>query len=533
MGPSNFLGGAYMQHPVAITVEGANILTRSLIIFGQGAIRCHPYLLKEMNATREPRPRRGVDRVRRGAVRATCASRCRNLARTFVMGLTGLALRARAAPTWRRRRAATTSSSRASRRRSRSWPTCRWARSAARSSARRSCPRGWATSSRSCTCARPRCAATRREGRQAADAPLMHWAIWDAMFKAQNAFEGVISNFPNRVRRRARAAHRVPARPSVRRAVGPARPRGGAPPDRAVGHARPADRRHVHRREDEDDPVALIERALDGDDGGRADPGAGSARRSRKARSTARVAPDAGVRRARAARRGGRRHRRRRGARARQASRARRAGDRASTTSTRDLGASLLRARASRRCERQSRRGARARRRMKTIRWTSPSTSSTARARRSSRRATGRGRSRRPTSPPTPAARCCCASAFAADAARRGDPRLRGAVGRRGQHRPRRRAAHGMRPEGAGLDGDAQLRVGHAVDRFGDQQHPRGTLEPRARRRRGCAVARAAAVLRRDGRVAVEVVRGEERGPARGAARASSARATSRRSSRS
>ncbi len=37
------------------------------------------------------------------------------------------------------------------------------------------------------------------EGRQQADAPLMHWAIWDAMFKAQTAFEGVISNFPNRV----------------------------------------------------------------------------------------------------------------------------------------------------------------------------------------------------------------------------------------------------------------------------------------------------------------------------------------------
>ena len=36
------------------------------------------------------------------------------------------------------------------------------------------------------------------EGRQSADAPLMHWAIWDAMFKAQNAIEGVISNFPNR-----------------------------------------------------------------------------------------------------------------------------------------------------------------------------------------------------------------------------------------------------------------------------------------------------------------------------------------------
>jgi acyl-CoA dehydrogenase len=36
------------------------------------------------------------------------------------------------------------------------------------------------------------------EGRQSTDAPLMHWAIWDAMFKAQNAVEGVISNFPNR-----------------------------------------------------------------------------------------------------------------------------------------------------------------------------------------------------------------------------------------------------------------------------------------------------------------------------------------------
>ena len=38
------------------------------------------------------------------------------------------------------------------------------------------------------------------EGRQQADAPLMHWAIWDAMFKAQNAFEGVISNFPESLR---------------------------------------------------------------------------------------------------------------------------------------------------------------------------------------------------------------------------------------------------------------------------------------------------------------------------------------------
>jgi acyl-CoA dehydrogenase len=50
MGPRNYLARAYQAIPISITVEGANILTRSLIIFGQGAIRCHPYLLKEMNS---------------------------------------------------------------------------------------------------------------------------------------------------------------------------------------------------------------------------------------------------------------------------------------------------------------------------------------------------------------------------------------------------------------------------------------------------------------------------------------------------
>lgn len=51
MGPSNFIARSYQALPIAITVEGANILTRNLIIFGQGAIRCHPYLYKEMEAT--------------------------------------------------------------------------------------------------------------------------------------------------------------------------------------------------------------------------------------------------------------------------------------------------------------------------------------------------------------------------------------------------------------------------------------------------------------------------------------------------
>ncbi|MBI6547576.1 acyl-CoA dehydrogenase FadE [Xenorhabdus lircayensis] len=48
LGPSNFLARSYQGSPIAITVEGANILTRSMIIFGQGAIRCHPYVLAEI-----------------------------------------------------------------------------------------------------------------------------------------------------------------------------------------------------------------------------------------------------------------------------------------------------------------------------------------------------------------------------------------------------------------------------------------------------------------------------------------------------
>lgn len=59
LGPRNLLGRPYQHTPIGITVEGANILTRSMIIFGQGAIRCHPYVLKEIAATREADPEKG------------------------------------------------------------------------------------------------------------------------------------------------------------------------------------------------------------------------------------------------------------------------------------------------------------------------------------------------------------------------------------------------------------------------------------------------------------------------------------------
>jgi len=53
LGPNNWVGRGYQVIPVGITVEGANILTRTLIIFGQGAIRCHPYVLREMRAAKD------------------------------------------------------------------------------------------------------------------------------------------------------------------------------------------------------------------------------------------------------------------------------------------------------------------------------------------------------------------------------------------------------------------------------------------------------------------------------------------------
>lgn len=61
LGPRNFLASNYHALPVAITVEGANILTRSLMIFGQGALRCHPYLFAEMQCLQQEDEQKGID----------------------------------------------------------------------------------------------------------------------------------------------------------------------------------------------------------------------------------------------------------------------------------------------------------------------------------------------------------------------------------------------------------------------------------------------------------------------------------------
>ncbi|KGJ88730.1 acyl-CoA dehydrogenase FadE [Thalassotalea sp. ND16A] len=61
MGPANYLARGYQGAPIAITVEGANILTRNMIIYGQGAIRCHPYVLAELEAAANPNFEQAVE----------------------------------------------------------------------------------------------------------------------------------------------------------------------------------------------------------------------------------------------------------------------------------------------------------------------------------------------------------------------------------------------------------------------------------------------------------------------------------------
>jgi acyl-CoA dehydrogenase len=88
LGPRNLLGRVYQAIPIGITVEGANILTRSMIIFGQGAVRCHPYVLREIRAVADPDQAAGLidfDRAFFGHFGFTVST----AARALWLGLTG------------------------------------------------------------------------------------------------------------------------------------------------------------------------------------------------------------------------------------------------------------------------------------------------------------------------------------------------------------------------------------------------------------------------------------------------------------
>ncbi|NCT68196.1 MAG: acyl-CoA dehydrogenase [Rhodanobacteraceae bacterium] len=87
LGPSNWLGRGWQGAPIAITVEGANIMTRSLMIFGQGAIRCHPFVLKEMQSLKIADYREKL-KVFDAALFGHIGFAVSNAVRSLVLGLT-------------------------------------------------------------------------------------------------------------------------------------------------------------------------------------------------------------------------------------------------------------------------------------------------------------------------------------------------------------------------------------------------------------------------------------------------------------
>ncbi|MBL6734741.1 MAG: acyl-CoA dehydrogenase [Shewanellaceae bacterium] len=90
LGPKNYIAQAYMGIPVAITVEGANILTRSLMIFGQGAFRCHPYVLSEIAATSNRDEKQGLQEFD-SLLTAHIVYAIKNAGRGFLAALTSSA----------------------------------------------------------------------------------------------------------------------------------------------------------------------------------------------------------------------------------------------------------------------------------------------------------------------------------------------------------------------------------------------------------------------------------------------------------
>ena len=88
LGPNNYLGRAYQTTPISITVEGSNILTRNMMIFGQGALRAHPYLLAELSAASNPDPEAGVAAFDRLLVKHT-GWLMSNAVRAFLLAISG------------------------------------------------------------------------------------------------------------------------------------------------------------------------------------------------------------------------------------------------------------------------------------------------------------------------------------------------------------------------------------------------------------------------------------------------------------
>jgi acyl-CoA dehydrogenase len=195
LGPSNYLGRAYQQTPIAITVEGANILTRSMIIFGQGAIRGHPYVLREIAAVAEVDPRialRAFDAAFFGHVAFVVS----NKARALWMGLT-------------RARFVSVPGARETRRYYQQ--LTRFSSAFAFAADLSMFVLGGSLKRRERLSARlgdvlsqlylASCALKRFEddGRPTEDLPLLDWSMQDALSRAEAAFYGLFENLPGRV----------------------------------------------------------------------------------------------------------------------------------------------------------------------------------------------------------------------------------------------------------------------------------------------------------------------------------------------
>nr|WP_229265193.1 acyl-CoA dehydrogenase [Duganella sp. 1224] len=196
MGPSNFLARAYQQIPIAITVEGANILTRCLIIFGQGAIRAHPYVLKEMRSTADADQRKGLhdfDASFFGHMRFTFG----NAVRALWYGLTG----ALTAPVPRRASDEMGVYYRAVGRLSTAFALLTDLSMFTLGGDLKRRERISARLGDVLSMLYLISATLKRyedDGHHEADAAYVHWSVRDALVKAQAALDGVLDNFPNR-----------------------------------------------------------------------------------------------------------------------------------------------------------------------------------------------------------------------------------------------------------------------------------------------------------------------------------------------
>ncbi len=190
LGESNFLARAYQGAPIAITVEGANILTRSMMIFGQGAIRCHPYVLDEMAAAQN-NDLNAFDKLLFKHIGHVGS----NKVRSFWLGLTsGLTS---ATPT----RDATRRYYQHLNRLSANLALLSDVSMAVLGGSLKRRERISARLGDVLSQLYLASAALKRyedEGRNEADLPLLHWGVQDALHQAEQAIDDLLRNFPNR-----------------------------------------------------------------------------------------------------------------------------------------------------------------------------------------------------------------------------------------------------------------------------------------------------------------------------------------------